>query len=295
MDFDINEIIKYQVQELNTLFVKGSKLARKEHKPFVIEDYKYLRESQEHFGTFSLPYFLTYSVYKDVEYRIQNPYPGTIWYWKKDVDKTKSKDFLSIQAKLMYDTLSSYMSLLKSENYLQALILFRSYIEYSSQFYASLLDYEFFQKYTGSDMVEEQYKQLWFSNLKPAKVLSKIKAMHAEIYKLLKEKKIDYGSSAVYRRMFKPFDSNLRGILYSSLSGLAHGSYPALIENDETKLYALVFLCSAYLVESQVVIDEISSVYFQYSLDELFNKWITVEIYLKSREPKAVLYLSNNK
>ena len=73
------------------------------------------------------------------------------------------EDFLTIQSRLMYDTLNSYLSLLKSENFLQALILFRSYIEYSSQFYACLLDYEFFQKYTQSEIVEEEYKKRFMS------------------------------------------------------------------------------------------------------------------------------------
>jgi hypothetical protein len=289
MEIDVNEVIKQEVDKLNSLFREGSKIAGKKVDAFVFDDYDYLNESQVYFGKFALPYFLTYAIFKDLENRIKNPYPGTIWYWKKDVDKAKSKDFLPIQSKLMYDTLNSYMSLLRAENYLQALIIFRSYIEYSSQFYASLLDYDFFHKYTGSDLLEEEYKQLWFSALKPAKVLSKIKGIHTELNQLLKEKKISYANNALYRRFFKPFDSDLRGILYSRLSGLTHGSYPSLINNDETKLYALIFLCSAYLVESQVVIDELTSVYFAYSPKELFKKWITVEIYLKSREPKVVL------
>jgi hypothetical protein len=119
--------------------------------------------------------------------------------------------------------------------------------------------------------------------------LAQIKSIHAEINQLLKEKRIEYKGTAVYRRMFKSFDSNLRGKLYGDLSALAHGSYRALIENDDTKLYALVFLCSAYLVESQAVIDEISSVYYNYTPKELFTKWVTLDIYLKSREPKAVV------
>jgi len=295
MKIDINVIIARKVQELNKLFAIGNKLNGKEHKPFVFEDYNYLRESQTYFGKFALPYFLTYAIFKDVEYRIQNPYPGTIWYWKKDVDKNKTKGFLPIQSRLMYDTLNSYLALLRSENYLQALILFRSYIEYSSQFYACLLDYDFFQKYTENEMLDEQYQKLWFNSLRPEKVLSKIRDMHAEINTLLKKKEIVYSSNALYRRWFKPFDSDLRGFLYNSLSGLAHGSYRTIIENDETKLYALVFLCSCYIVESQVVIDEISSVYFRYSLKELFTKWVTVEIYLKSREPKTILYVRNEK
>ena len=176
---------------------------------------------------------------------------------------------------------------------LQALILFRSYIEYSSQFYACLLDYEFFQKYTQSEIVEEEYKKLWFNSLKPEKVLSKIRGMHAEINKLLKKKEIDYSGTAIYRRHFKPFDSSLREFLYNSLSGLAHGGYPAIIKNDEIHLYSLVFLCSSYLVESQAVLDELASVYFNYTPKELFDKWITVEIYLKSIEPKASLYVGN--
>jgi hypothetical protein len=157
------------------------------------------------------------------------------------------------------------------------------------------MDYDFFQKYTTTETLDEGYKKVWFSSLRPAKVLGSIKTMHAEINKLLDEKQIVYADNALYRRWLKPFDSNLRDTLYNSLSGLAHGSYSALKRNDEVKLYALVFLCSAYLVESQVVIDELTSFYSRYSLKELFNKWITVEIYLKSREPKALLYVGERK
>lgn len=291
MNVNVNEFIKVEIERLNILFKKGAKIAGKDHKPFVFEDYTYLKESQEYFGEFSVPYFLSYSALKDIEYRIKNPYPGTIWYWVKDVDKDIAKDFLPKQSKLMHDTLNSYITLLKSQNHLQALILFRSYIEYSSQFYASLLDYEFFQKYTGKELLEEEYKKLWFSTLKPAKVLSKIKEMHAEIDQLVKEKKITYGENMHYSKYFKPFDSRLRGILYDRLSALAHGAYPSLVGNDETQLYALVWLCTIYLIESQVVMDELTSIYFQYSIKELFTKWITVEVYQKSKEKKALLFV----
>lgn len=290
---DINKVIADEVKRLNGLFQKGAKISKKDIKPFAIDDYKFLKESQDYFGTFTVPYFLTYSVFKDVENRIQNPYPGTIWYWEKDADESKTKTFLPAQTKLLHDTLNSYMALLKTENFLQALILFRSYIEYSSQLYASLLDYEFFKKYTGSGMMEEEYKKLWFSSLKPAKVLATIKTMHSEINSLLKEKKIDYAGNAVYRRIFHPFDSEMRGYLYGTLSGLAHGSHSYVTKHDDVKLYALVWLCTTYLVESQVVIDELTSVYFNYTPKELFNKWITVEVYMKSREPKTEIFLAD--
>lgn len=297
MEVNVTEFIEQEVKRLNSLFQTGAKMSGKGFTPFTVKDYTYLEESQSYFSVFTVPYFLSYSVLKDLEHRVKSPYPGTIWYFKKDVDKNKTPDFLPLQTKLMYDTLNSYIQLLKSGNHLQALILFRSYIEYSSQFYACLLDYEFFQKYTSNELPEE-YKQLWFSTLKPGKVLAKIKSMHSEIYQLLQEKKIDYGKDAVYRRRFRPFDSELRGFLYSSLSGLAHGSYAEIIRNeiikdDSTKLYSLVWLCSAYLIESHIVINEIASVYTTYTPKELFSKWVTVEIYLKSREPKAMLYVQN--
>ena len=294
MEIEINQFIIEEIKKKNDLFQKGAKITGKKIKSFKFEDFTYLKDSLEYFGDFSVPYFLSYSVLKDIEYKIDNPFPGTIWYWEKDADKNKTRDFLSIQSKLMYDTLNSYLTLLKSQNHLQALILFRSYIEYSSQFYASLLDYDFFQKYTTSELLNEEYKKLWFKSLKPEKVLSTIKCMHLEMNKLLKEKKINYSETIIYSRMFKPFDSHLREFLYNELSGLAHGSYPTLIKNDDTKLYSLVWLCSAYLVESEAVIDELTSVYFKYSLEELFNKWITRAIYLKSKEPKALLFINSN-
>jgi len=294
MKIEINEFINAEIVRQNKLFQHGAKISGKSIELFTVKDYPYLQGALDYFGEFSVPYFLSYSVLKDVEYRIKNPYPGTIWYWKKDADKNTTKDFLPTQSKLLYDTLNAYISLLKSGNHLQALILFRSYIEYSSQFYAALLDYDFFRKYTGSELLEEEYKKLWFNTLKPAKVLSQIKAMHAEIDQLLKENKIYFGKNMCYSRIFRPFDSYLRGKLYTDLSALAHGSYPALIKEDETKLYALVWLCSVYLVQSQVVIDELTSVYFQYSTKELFTKWITVEIYLKSVSPQAMLFMQKN-
>ncbi|ANI88268.1 hypothetical protein A9P82_02480 [Arachidicoccus ginsenosidimutans] len=291
---EVNEFIALEINELNHAFRQGSILANKEFAPFTINDYKYVKESQDYFGVFAVPYFLTYSIYRDIENRINHSYLKEVWFWIKDAEDNRPKDFLPIQTKLLRDTLNSYMALLKSGNHLQALILFRSYIEYSSQLYASLLDYDFFLKYTGSGIVEEEYQRLWFSTLKPSKVLAKIKSMHTEINSLLKDKKIDYGMNALYRRIFNPFDSKLRGYLYSELSRLAHGSHSAVTTHDEVKLYALVWLCTSYLVESHVVIDEIVSVYFKYSPTELFSKWITVEVYLKSKEPKTLLFLAEN-
>jgi len=289
MELNINDIIAAQVNSLNTLFEKGAQLTKKEHRPFTTEDYDYLEGAQQYFGKYTLPCFLAYSAFKDAEYGISNPVSGTIWYCKADVNLDKTRQFLPIQYRLRYDTLEAYISLLKQEKWLHALIIFRSYIEYSSQLYACLLDYDFFRKYTENDVLDEEYKKTWFNSLRPEKVLSKIKGIHAEIDKLLKEKKIHYGSMMIYSQRFRPFDSELRGFLYKEISGLAHGSYPALTENDNLKLYSLIFLCSIYLIESQAVIDEVSSVYFNYSSRELFKKWVTIEIYLKSREPNTTL------
>lgn len=289
MEVNVREIIGKEVERLNILFQKGANVSKKKLPPFTIADYTYLDESQSYYGKFSTPYFLSFSILKDLENRKHNPYLAAIWYWKKDSDKSLTADFLPTQSKLMYDTLESYVLLLKSGKHLQALILFRSYIEYSSQLYASLLDYDFFQKYADNELLDDEYKQLWFSSLKPVKVLSKIKGMHKEISQLLNDEKMFYTSKSYYMGMFHPFDSDLRGMLYSTLSGLAHGSYPALVKNDDVKLYALVWLCMTYLVESHAIIDQISSVYFKYSPKELFRKWITLEIYMKCREPKAVL------
>lgn len=289
MEINIREFICEEIEKLNILFQKGANVSKKKLGLFTIADYTYLDESQTYYGKFAVPYFLSFSILKDLENRIHSPYLEAIWYWKKDSDKSQTTDFLPIQFKLIYDTLESYISLLKSGKHLQSLILFRSYIEYSSQLYASLLDYDFFQKYANNELLDEEYKQLWFNSLKPVKVLSKIKGMHKEISQLLNDEKIFYTSKSYHMGMFRPFDSDLRGMLYSSLSSLAHGSYPALVKNDEVKLYALVWLCTAYLVESHAIIDQLSSVYFKYSPEELFRKWITLEIYMKSREAKTVL------
>ena len=289
MEVNVRKFICEEIERLNILFQKGANASKKELPLFTIADYTYLDESQTYYGEFSVPYFLSFSILKDLGNRIRNPYLAAIWYWKKDSDKNQATDFLPIQSKLMYDTLESYTSLLKSGKYLQALILFRSYIEYSSQLYASLLDYDFFQKYASNEFLDEEYKQLWFSSLKPIKVLSKIKGMHEEINQLLNDEKMFYTTKSYYMGLFRPFDSNLRGMLYSSLSSLAHGSYPALVKNDDVKLYALVWLCTTYLVESHAIIDQISSVYFKYSPKEIFQKWIILEVYMKSREAKTVL------
>lgn len=286
-EIKIREFVNDEIKKLNILFQKGAEISKKKIEPFVIDDYTYLEESIKYFDGFSIPYLLSYSVLKDIEYRIKNPIPGNIWYWKNDADPNNTANFLPLQFELMYDTLDSYITLLRSEKFLQALILFRSYIEYSSQLYASLLDYDFFKKYANNEALDEEYKRLWFNSLKPAKVLSQIRNIHIEINQLLQKGEIEYGKNAIYRRIFQPFDSNLRGILYSTLSSLAHGSYPSLVKHDEVKLYALVWHCSSYLVESQSVIDEISSVYFKYTPKELLHKWVTIEIYMKAKESKV--------
>lgn len=292
MRTDINEIIEKGVHTHNELLKKAAKMTRMKAPQYSVREYNYLKDANIYFGTFSLPYFLSYSICKDMEYRIKKPYKKMIWYWKEDLDKSKANDFLAIQSMLLFDTFSSYVSLLKSENYLQALILFRSYIEYSSQFYACLLDYEFFKNYTESELLDDEYRKHWFKNLKPEKVLSKIREIQAETNKQAKGEK----SSVIkfnLNQWLAPFDTDLRGILYEKLSGLAHGSYPALVKIDKTGLYAYVFLCSAYLVQSHIVIDEICSSYFTYSQRELFKKWITLEVYIESRKPKAEIYDGN--
>ena len=286
MEINISSIIAREVSKLNPMFEKGAKLSNKEFTPFTVDDYDYLKSSFEYFGEYTLPYFLTYSIFKDIEFRLGNPFTSEIWCWKDDIDKTKNDKFLFHQFKMLHETLHSYLALLKDEKYFQALILFRSYIEYSSQFYACLLDYEFFQKYTQDGLIDEDYKKLWFNNLRPEKVVSKIRSNHSEIDKLIKEKKLFPSAHTLYWELFKPFDSKLRGYLYSILSGLAHGSYSSS-RKDEAWLYSTVFLCTAYLVESQFIIDEFSSVYGKIEPSQLFKKFVTGEIYITSRKYKG--------
>lgn len=288
MEIRIDEFIKDEIARLDILFQKGSKISKREINHFSHENYPYLKEYNTKFEKFSLPYFLSYSVLKWTENRVNQPFTKTIWYWKHETGSNNTIDFLPKQSKLIYDTLNVYVNLLKAGHLFQALVLFRSYIEYSSQFYASILDFDFYQKYANTDLLDEEYKKLWFDSLKPGKVLSKIKSINTEINLLLKNGDINYGGNAVYRRLFHPFDSNLRGLLYNSLSGLAHGSYSSIVKYDDEKLYALIWLCTIYLVESQTVVDELVSIYYKLSTDELFKNWITIEIYLKSRETNII-------
>lgn len=288
MEIRIDEFIKEDIDRLNILFQKGAKISKKRINNFSYEDYPYLKEYHTIFEKFSLPYFLSYSVLKWTEDRSNQSFTKNIWYWKHETSSNKTIDFLPEQSKLIYDTLDVYVNLLKTGHLFQALVMFRSYIEYSSQFYASILDYDFYQKYANTDLLDEEYKKLWFDSLKPGKVLSKIKSIHAEINLLLKNGEIKYGKDTVYRHLFHPFDSELRGFLYNSLSGLAHGSYSSIVKQNEVKLYSLVWLCTIYLIESQTVIDEIISIYHKLSPEDLFKKWITIEVYLKSREPITI-------
>lgn len=290
MRSDINQIIENRVRTHNELLKKASGMTGKNVPQYTITEYNYLKDSNAYFGIFSLPFFLTYAVWKDMENRIKQPYKKMIWHWKEDVDKSKAESFLTTQSTLLFDTFSSYILLLKSEKFLQALILFRSYIEYSSQFYACLLDYEFFKKYTESELLDDEYRKHWFKNLKPEKVLSRIREIRAERDRLRKKGEKNQLVKFDIQQWMVPFDTGLRDTLYEKLSGLAHGTYPSLTKVDKTGLYAYVFLCSAYLVQSHMVIDEICSNYFTYSQRELFKKWITLEIYTECRKPNTEVY-----
>lgn len=290
MRTDINQIIGNRVHAHNELLKKASRMTRIKVPQYSVREYNYLKESNSYFGMFSLPYFLTYAVWKDMENRIKQPYNNMIWYWKEDIDKTKANGFLNIQSTLLFDTFSSYVSLLKSENFLQALILFRSYIEYSSQFYACLLDYEFFKKYTESELLDDEYRKHWFKNLKPEKVLSRIREIRSESNRQKKKGEKNQLVKFDLQQWMAPFDTGLRDTLYEKLSGLAHGTYPSLTKIDKTGLYAYIWLCSAYLVQSHMVIDEICSNYFSYTQRELFKKWVTLEIYTECRKPNTEVY-----
>lgn len=68
MEIDVNQVIQEEIQRLNELFEKASKISKTEFYPFSIEDYTYLEESKSYFGSFELPTFLAYGIFKDVEH-----------------------------------------------------------------------------------------------------------------------------------------------------------------------------------------------------------------------------------
>ena len=77
-------------------------------------------------------------------------------------------------------SLTSAFLLTKNSLYFQAMQILRGYIESSAVLYLSLVDKEFFAKYSSNDVTREEYMVLWFKELKPSKVTRKIRSIHTE-------------------------------------------------------------------------------------------------------------------
>lgn len=100
------------------------------------------------------------------------------FHWSNKVADSAQKSFILLLWKQnFFSVISSYSLLLNSLQY-QSMQILRGYIESTAILYLSLIDYEFLEKYTTSNIPEEEYMKIWFKHMKPSIVKKQIKNIH---------------------------------------------------------------------------------------------------------------------
>jgi len=234
------EIIKESIDENNALESRIPKEIA-DITPFKIKDYNYLPSFLSEFNQkFDIYKFITYSnvfIWREIsEYKQRK----SIWYWKGESNEA----FLKNQLLTIRDLLDSYLILIKSKNYKSAFILFRTYIELSAQLFASLIDFEFYKKYT-KDLLDEDYQNHWFRYLKPEKVLSNLRRINSEFKKEKKEQ--GFVVLGDLRAITFPFESGVRKILYNDFSNFSHGNYYQISTLEKAKIENYLHMTTDYI------------------------------------------------
>lgn len=213
-------------------------------KPFEKNDFDYIFKYLEYFNNdMDFRKFMTYCnklIWDEISCYSHRK---SIWYWEND----ENTDFIKNQILRIKDLLDSFIILIKHSKYFDAFILFRSFIEISSQLYACLLDYDFYKKYTNSE-VDEEYQKHWFKNLKPEKVISTLRRLNGELR--TEYKKTGQMVVGDLRGFIFPFESELRNKLYNEFSNMGHGKYNNIISIPQSQIDKYLHMTTEYLVMS---------------------------------------------
>ena len=165
--------------------------------------------------------------------------------------------FYNTSFKYLSSLVKSYIDLKSKGEYKVAYIVFRSFIEVSSQFYACFLDLEFFKKYL-SEKKQDEYRKHWFKHLKPEKVLSVLRKMNQDLRK--EYKKNDRYTLGDMRAFIYPYESEQREALYEFLTSYAHGKYEAInVDLEEDKINELNWRITEYIVTSINLLNIVSN------------------------------------
>ncbi len=220
------DIIKEEIDEWN---LKEKKIPQENYMLFKIEDFDYLLKYVEKYGNdYETTKFIDFCAAQVLAEIANQEQRKSIWYWESIND-----DFFIPHLKYLYELINLYNELKINKQNKLAYSIFRTYIEVSSQFYACLLDFEFYKKYT-TNKIDDEYRKYWFKHLKPERVLSVLRKLNQEL-------KIEYkktGSFAIgdLRGYIYPFESEYRYKLYEKLSSFSHGNYESIkyeLTNEE--------------------------------------------------------------
>ncbi len=136
--------------------------------------------------------------------------------------------FLLLWKQSVFSMIATF-TLTKDSLYYQAMQTMRGYIESSAVIYLSLIDSEFFGKYSSSDLERDEYMKLWFKELKPSKITQRIHSLHST-WRQIDEAE---GVSHLGPRSFPEdiFTAGLVDSIYRETSDFIHFNRTALLSS----------------------------------------------------------------
>lgn len=260
---DILEIVKGAIykNELHNIGPNGGKAFAE----FTNEDFTPIFNYVSLYGTkINVVKFTSYCIRDFWSSFHKCKFKGVIW--KKDFVQF---NYLEVIIHKLNDIVISFDELFQKDRFDEAFSLFRNYIELSSIFFASLIDEDFFNKYTLESESNEEYIKLWYKNLRPKKVVEKINGLTGKKNNPF----IDYS--------IERFAGFQREKLYSYTSSISHGQFSHIINSKNNEENEMAIMAIDYLANSTLLINLINHNYMEYASDKEERKLqITMQIWI---------------
>jgi hypothetical protein len=165
-------------------------------------------------------------------------------------------NYLEVLIHKLNEIVISFDELFQKDRYDEAFSLYRNYIELSSILVASTLDEEFFNKYTSESESNSELIKLWFSDLKPKKVVEKLISLKVNVNNPFMEYTINH------------FTGNQREKLYSYTSSISHSNFSHIINTKKNEVNNISMMVIDNLVHSTLAIHLTNYNYLKYDSDK---------------------------
>lgn len=270
---NIENVIKIIIDKINQEYIESSKDANFEFQPMPYKSFDFLDKYNNDYSNFNFIIFCNYCIFIDLEFIISRKFHGS--WLDEHLNSVPAGEFIRDQYRQLHYLVKAFLDLQKSNQLKAALIIFRSYLECSTTFFACLIDLDIFFLYSKDPINLEEAKMLFYKR-RPDKILSKLKIIDGRYKKEIRWGRIGK-KHEVEKQFIQSFIGNNPSILYEKLSQITHGNKSA-IGYSELELEALLSVCSQFLIESHFAIAIATKYFYNSNLYHAIKMTVLLEL-----------------